>query len=103
LKVKGSKFRTILECRVLEQRKELTPDDHRLPMRVQIINPRPDAWRGEGTSPSFLFLVHPLPRVCSLQDTPSIFALPTARKEHAKRNPGSIADPNGYDEGSGRE
>jgi len=56
-KGRGLKFPTVLECHVLNHRNGLTPDDQRSPMRVRILDPRPDAWRGEGTSPHFHF--HP--------------------------------------------
>jgi hypothetical protein len=81
----------------------LTPDYQRLRIRVRIIDPRPDAWRGEGTSPSFSSSPAAWPMVCSLRNTFPVFVLLTVRKGHAKRNPDLTSDPIPYPKGRGRE
>ena len=57
----------MLEGHVLSQ-VCLTSDNQRLPMSVRNIDPRPDAWRGEQSSPSLF----PLPSVVSLQNRDSL-------------------------------
>jgi hypothetical protein len=102
-RVKDSNFGSILESYVHVLKDGRRPGYQELRMRVRIIDPRPDALRGEETPPSFYFSTAGCLMGSLRPDTSSVLVLPPTRKQPEKKNPDWTSDTTGYQQGSGGE